>query len=79
MYYNKHRTDAACSNLPEYVGTSTPRGPRHMEGFHSRGQHLCKFIGTKKIFNIKKNSSTTTGMVWNTIMAAVTSCENALY
>ena len=52
--YNKHRTDAACSNLPAYVRTSTPRSPRHMEGFHSRGQHLCKFIGTKKIFDIKK-------------------------
>ena len=33
---------------------STPRSPRHMEGFHSRGQHLCKFIGTKKIFDIGK-------------------------
>ena len=25
-----------------------------MEGVHSRGQHLCKFIGTKKIFDIGK-------------------------
>ena len=25
-----------------------------MEGFHSRGQHLCKSIGTKKIFDIRK-------------------------
>ena len=25
-----------------------------MEGFHSRGQYLCKSIGTKKIFDIRK-------------------------
>ena len=57
--------------------------------FHSRGlQDLCKF-GTKESVYIKK-SSTPTGLVWDTNMAAVsllwdtnmaavTSCENTQY
>ena len=61
----------------------------YIERFHSRGQHLCKFIGTKESVCIRK-SSTPKGLVWNTNMAAVslfwdtnmaavTSCENTLY
>ena len=34
-------------------------------------------LGQKKAFSLEK-SSTPTGLVWNTNMAAVTSCENAL-
>ena len=64
------------------------RCPMYIERFHSRGQHLCKFIGTKESVCIRK-SSTPKGLVWNTNMAAVslfwdtnmaavTSCENTL-
>ena len=28
-----------------------------MERIHSRGQHLCKFTGTKEIFYIRKESN----------------------
>ena len=38
--------------------------------FHSRGQHRCKFIGTKKRVCIRKDS-TPTGLPWYTNMAAV--------
>ena len=38
--------------------------------FHSRDQQLCKFIGTKRGFYIKKGS-THTGLVWDTNMAFV--------
>ena len=39
--------------------------------FHSRGQHLCKFIGTKESVYIRKEfNSHRTGL------AAMTSCEN---
>ena len=59
-----------------------------IEGFHSRGQHLCKFIGTKEIVYIRKDFSTPIGLVWytnmaaislfwNTNMTAVTSCQTA--
>ena len=59
-----------------------------IERFYSRGQQLCKFIGTKESVCIRK-SSTPTGLVWdtnmiavsmswNTNMATVTSCENTL-
>ena len=34
-------------------------------------------LGQKKAFSLEK-SSTPTGRVWNTNMASVTSCENAL-
>ena len=60
-----------------------------IERFHSRGQHLCKFIGTKKKAFIKEKSTTPTGfswytntaavsLFWNINMADVTSRENAL-
>ena len=44
----------------------------HQKCFHSRGQHLCKFIGTKESICIKKefNFGTLTS-------AGVTSCENS--
>ena len=55
-------------------------------GFHPRGQHLCKFIGTKKSVYIRKEfNSHRTGLghkhgrrfiVWDTNMAAMTSSEN---
>ena len=57
-----------------------------IECFHSRGQHLCKFIGTKESVCIRKEfNSHRTGLghqhggrfiVWDTNMAAVTLCEN---
>ena len=28
-----------------------------MERIHSRGQHLCKFMGTKEFFYIRKESN----------------------
>ena len=42
-----------------------------IERFHSRGQHLCKFIGTKKKALIKEKSTTPTGFSWYTNTAAV--------
>ena len=44
---------------------------RFIERFHSRGQHLCKFMRTKKIFLRNTNMAA--------VLAAVTSCENALF
>ena len=43
----------------------------HIEGFHSRGQYLCKFMGTNKSVYKEKKSSNPTGLVWNANMAAV--------
>ena len=61
----------------------------NIECFHARGQHLCKFIGTKESVCIRKEvNSQRTGlghqhgrrfMFWDTNMAVVTSCENTLY
>ena len=45
---------------------------RSIERFHSRDQQLCKFIGTKESVYIRK-TSTLTGLVWYTNMAAVSS------
>ena len=42
-----------------------------IERFHSRGQHLCKFIETKKKAFIKEKSTTPTGFSWYTNTAAV--------
>ena len=63
--------------------------PLNIERFHSRGQHLCYLLKQNKAFAYEKSSSTiglarNTNMAagllfWNTNMAAVTSCENALY
>ena len=51
--------------------TSCERGVlEEIERFHSRGQHLCKFIGTKETFTLEK-SSTPKGFFWYTNMAAV--------
>ena len=58
---------------------------RTLERFHSRGQHLCKFIGTKESVCIKKEFNSHRivlaglSLFWNTNMATVTSCENVLY
>ena len=57
-----------------------------MECFHSRGQHLCKFIGTKESVCIRKEFNSLVWdtnvaavlLFWDTNMAAVTSCENTL-
>ena len=70
---------------------SDHRSVKHwsVECFHSRVQHLCKFIEQKEAF-AKEKSSTPRGLVWdtnmatvslfrNTNMADVTSCENTLY
>jgi len=57
-----------------------------IECFHSRGQHLCKFTGTKESVCIRKEfNSQRTGLGhqhggrFMDNMAAVTSCENTLY
>ena len=60
----------------------------NMERFHSRGQHLCKFIGTKESVCIRKefnshrivlvHNMAAVSLFWNTNIAAVTSSENAL-
>ena len=43
-----------------------------IEHFHSNGQHLCKFIGTKEIKAFaKEKSSTPRGLVWDTNMVAI--------
>ena len=61
-----------------------------LECFHSRGQHLRKFIETKESVCIRKQfNSHRIGLghehgrrfivlIWDTNMAAVTSCENTL-
>ena len=41
-----------------------------IDRFHSRGQHLCKFIGTKESVYIRKEFNST-GLVWDTNMVAV--------
>ena len=46
------------------------KGSSHIERFHSRGQQLCKFIGTKEGVCIRKELKST-GLVWDTNMAAV--------
>ena len=61
---------------------------RVIERIHSRGQRLCKFIGTKEIFLLKKSptpkgfvwstSMAAMSLFWNTNMVAVMSCEYAL-
>ena len=58
------------------------------ECFHSHGQHLCKFIGTKESVCIRKEvNSHRIGLghqhchrfiFWDTNMAVVTSRENTL-
>ena len=54
------------------VGTSNFHEDTCKEGFHSRGQQLCKLIGTKESFTFYiSKSSTPRGLVWNTNMAAV--------
>ena len=60
-----------------------------IECFYSRGQHLCKFIGTRESVCIRKEfNSHRIGLghqhgrrfiVWDSNMAAVTSCENTLW
>ena len=58
--------------------------------FHSRGQYLCKFIGTKESVYISKDvqlpqdwfgtqiwlNMAAVSLFWDTNMAAMTSCEN---
>ena len=46
--------------------------------FHSRGQHLCKFIGTKESVYISKDS-TPTGLGLGHKYGPITSCENTQY
>ena len=69
--------------------TSCERGVlEEIERFHSRGQHLCKFIGTKEIIYIRKEFNSQRiflvhqhgrrFIVLDTNMVALTLCENAL-
>ena len=66
----------------------TQRKMKSIEYFHSRGQHISKFIGTKESVCIRKEFNSqrtdlgnmaTVSLFWDTNMAAVTSCENTLY
>ena len=45
------------------------------ERFLSRDQQLCKFMRTEEIVYI---TMAAVSLFWNTNMAALTSCENAL-
>ena len=67
---NKLETNALIKYYITHSKTSTTRR-QSIECFHSRGQHLCKFIGTKESVCIKKRSSTPTGLSWYTNMVAV--------
>ena len=69
--------------------TSCERGVlEEIERFHSRGQHLCKFIGTKESIYIRKEFNSQRiflvhqhgrrFIVLDTDMVALTLCENAL-
>ena len=69
--------------------TSCERGVlEEIERFHSRGQHLCKFIGIKESIYIRKEFNSQRiflvhqhgrrFMVLDTNMVALTLCENAL-
>ena len=69
--------------------TSCERGVlEEIERFHSRGQHLCKFIGTKESIYIRKEFNSQRiflvhqhgrrFIVLDTNMVALTLCENAL-
>ena len=59
-----------------------------LECFHLRGQHVCKFIGTKESVCIRKefnfhriglgHNMAAVSLFWDTNMATVTSCENTL-
>ena len=69
--------------------TSCERGVlEEIERFHSRGQHLCKFFGTKESIYIRKEFNSQRiflvhqhgrrFIVLDTNMVALTLCENAL-
>ena len=69
--------------------TSSEKGVlEEIERFHSRGQHLCKFIGTKESIYIRKEFNSQRiflvhqhgrrFIVLDTNMVALTLCENAL-
>ena len=69
--------------------TSCERGVlEEIERFHSRGQHLCKFIGTKESIYIRKEFNSQRiflvhqhgrrFIVLDTNMVALTLCENTL-
>ena len=57
-----------------------------IECFHSRGQHLGKFIGAKESVCIRNEFNShriglplaAVSLFWETNVAAVTSCENTL-
>ena len=69
--------------------TSCEKGVlEEIERLHSRGQHLCKFIGTKESIYIRKEFNSQRiflvhqhgrrFIVLDTNMVALTLCENAL-
>ena len=51
------------------------KGSSRIERFHSRGRHLCKFIGTKGL----EHQHGRRFIVWDTNTATETSCENTLF
>ena len=87
--YCANHARVSLPNLPTMLEVQTFSGYYpYIKLFHSRDQQLCKFIRTKEIVYIRKEFNST-GLVWdtnmaaislfwNTNMATVTSCENAL-
>ena len=73
------------SSICPFVGCNQEgRGPESKERFHSRGQHLYQFIGTKESVYRRRELSLFTNMAavslfLNTKMAAMTWCENVQY
>ena len=58
-----------CKTCDFHIETTQPRSVGFpIERFHSRGQHLCKFIRTKESVYIKEKSFTPKGLAWNTNM-----------
>ena len=82
-----------CVDINYISGHKDRKGTlERIECFHSRGQHLCKFIGTKgsvcitNEFNSHRihwelvwdTNMAAVSLFWDTNMVAVTSCENTL-
>ena len=69
-------------SLRSVDGNGNENGKKAIECFHSRGQHLCKFIETKESVCLRKefnsHNMAAVSLFWDTNMAPVTSCENTL-
>ena len=84
---------AFCVHIDYFSGHKDRKGTlERIECFHSRGQDLCKFIGTKGSVCIRNEFNShrihwelvwdtnmaAVSLFWDTNMVAVTSCENIL-